>query len=67
MQYTLAPDPSTWGADVSKEFKEEDDDIHEPGPMRKGMIDRDGHILSWRGITNLGALFFVIVGIVALL
>lgn len=64
-EYTLAPDPSTWGTSVTKEFKEEDDEMHEPGPARK--IDRDGRIFSWRGLSNLGALVFVVVGVVALL
>ncbi|GJE84331.1 glycoside hydrolase family 16 protein [Phanerochaete sordida] len=66
-EYTLAPDPSTWGADVTKEFKEEDDAMHEPGPPRKGKADRDPHIFSMRGIMNLGALLLVCIGVVALL
>ncbi|KAI0660810.1 beta-glucan synthesis-associated [Cubamyces menziesii] len=67
--YTLSPDPQKWGADLSPDYKEEDDDLHtpEPPPRHKGKwIEHDGHVFSWRGITNLGALLILIAGILTL-
>ncbi|KAI0650555.1 hypothetical protein C8Q79DRAFT_392357 [Trametes meyenii] len=69
-QYTFSPDPQKWGADLSLDYKEEDDDLHtpEPAPQGKGKwIEHDSHVFSWRGIVNLGALLLLITGILILL
>ncbi|KAL1946515.1 hypothetical protein VTO73DRAFT_14619 [Trametes versicolor] len=67
--YTFSPDPQQWGADLSLDYKEEDDYLHtpEPAPTHKGKwIEHDGHVFSWRGVTNLGALMILIIGILTL-
>ncbi|KAI0772106.1 hypothetical protein BD413DRAFT_53323 [Trametes elegans] len=69
-EYTFSPDPQKWGAILSPDNKEDDDDLHapDPAPTVKGKwIEHDGHVFSWRGITNLGALLVLIAGILTLL
>ncbi|KAI0353021.1 beta-glucan synthesis-associated [Trametes cingulata] len=66
-EYTLSPDPQKWGADLSLDSKEEDDELHAPEPAPpRGRIEHDGHVFSWRGVTNLGALVVLIAGILTL-
>ncbi|EKM59285.1 glycoside hydrolase family 16 protein [Phanerochaete carnosa HHB-10118-sp] len=40
--------------------------MYEPGPIRQN-IERDGHVFSWRGLINLGALALIIAAILTLL
>ncbi|OBZ76649.1 Beta-glucan synthesis-associated protein KRE6 [Grifola frondosa] len=66
-EYYLPADPHSWGSNLSRELKEPDDDIHEPDFVGKGnLVERDGHVFSWRGITNLGSLVVLIVALLTL-
>src|SRR5271154_5015212 len=68
IQFSLSPDPSQWGSDLSPDLVESDDYIHNPVyPSRPGSIDRDGNPLSIRGFINVGALLSVTLGILILL
>ncbi|KAJ7770236.1 glycoside hydrolase family 16 protein [Mycena maculata] len=61
-RYSLGPDPAKWG--VSLEEDEPDDELHRPEKITG--IERGGHPLSVRGATNLGCLFLLLLGILAL-
>ncbi|KAI0082382.1 concanavalin A-like lectin/glucanase [Panus rudis PR-1116 ss-1] len=64
-KYELAPDPQRWGAALSPDIKEADDELHEPDPREKRrVIERDGHFFSARGIANLGSLILFVLGLV---
>ena len=55
-QFSLAPDPSSWGAELQPSFKEADDWLHNPDPRRDRKIDKGGTIFTSRGLANLGCL-----------
>ncbi|KAI1796200.1 beta-glucan synthesis-associated [Ganoderma leucocontextum] len=68
-QYTLPPDPQTWGTRLLPEDKEEDDDLHGPDPEVQGernWVDNRRDVFSSRGVINLGALLLLIAGILVL-
>lgn len=66
-QFSLSPDPQSWGADLSPSHREPDDFLHNPDPRRDRKRDRGGSVLTYRGLTNLGCLVFLALGLVALL
>jgi hypothetical protein len=66
-QFSLSPDPSSWGADISPNHAEPDDYLHNPDPRRDRKNDRGGNVFTYRGLTNLGCLLILVAGIVALL
>ncbi|KAJ8509418.1 hypothetical protein ONZ45_g8416 [Pleurotus djamor] len=55
-----------WGADISPNHPEPDDDLHNPDPRRDRSSDAGGHVFTTRGLTNLGCLVVLCVGLVAL-
>lgn len=65
-KFSLSPDPRTWGADLSPNHPEPDDYLHNPDPRRDRKHDRGGHVLTYRGLTNLGCLLVLATGLVAL-
>ncbi|OCH96052.1 glycoside hydrolase family 16 protein [Obba rivulosa] len=65
-KFSLSPDPSSWGADLSPDHPEQDDYLHNPDPRRDRKNDKGGHIFTYRGITNLGCLLILAVGMVTL-
>ncbi|KAI6108451.1 glycoside hydrolase family 16 protein [Pisolithus croceorrhizus] len=65
-KFSLAPDPRTWGADLSPNHAEPDDYLHNPDPRRDRKHDRGGHVLTYRGLTNLGCLFVLTAGLLTL-
>lgn len=65
-KFSLAPDPRTWGADLSPNHAEPDDYLHNPDPRRDMKHDRGGHVLTYRGLTNLGCLFVLTAGLLTL-
>ena len=67
MQYSLSPDPSAWGVDISPQAAEPDDHLHNPDARRDRKIDRSGNIFTSRSLANLGCLILLVTGIVALL
>ncbi|KAI0630856.1 beta-glucan synthesis-associated [Trametes polyzona] len=65
-KFSLPPDPSTWGAELSVDHAEPDDHLHNPDPRRDRKVDQSGHIFTSRGLVNLGCLFVLSAGLVAL-
>jgi len=64
-KYDLGPDPRTWGADLSLDYVEDDDELHRPLPSNS-RIERDGKYLSARGAVNLGCTLLLTLGLIAL-
>ncbi|KAI0321949.1 beta-glucan synthesis-associated [Amylostereum chailletii] len=64
-KYALPPDPSRWGANVSPDVREADDDMHNPD-VRSHRTNRDPFVLSSRGLANIGCLAFLCIGILTL-
>jgi hypothetical protein len=67
LQFSLSPDPSSWGATLAMNLEEPDDELHNPDPRRDRNNDRGGSVLTYRGLTNLGCLILLAVGMVTLL
>ncbi|KAG2159691.1 glycoside hydrolase family 16 protein [Suillus bovinus] len=65
-KFSLSPDPSSWGATLAMNLEEPDDELHNPDPRRDRNNDRGGSVFTYRGLTNLGCLIFLAVGMVAL-
>ncbi|KAJ7071182.1 beta-glucan synthesis-associated [Mycena amicta] len=63
-KFSLSPDPAAWGADIS--HTEPDDFLHNPDPRRDRKNDSDHNIFTLRGVSNLGCLFVLGVGLVTL-
>ncbi|KAG9089582.1 hypothetical protein FRC06_001478 [Ceratobasidium sp. 370] len=64
--FSLAADPQQWGANLSMQDREPDDDLHNPDPRRDHRIDRGGTICTGRGILNLGCLAILSLGLLML-
>ncbi|EEB99503.1 hypothetical protein MPER_00808 [Moniliophthora perniciosa FA553] len=58
-KFSLSPDPTTWGADLSLNNPEPDDELHTPDPRRDRTTDSGGTLFTQRGISNLGCLFLL--------
>ena len=67
VKFSLSPDPSSWGANLSPNYSEPDDYLHNPDPKRDRKNDQGGNIFTFRGFTNLGCLILLVLGIFALL
>ncbi|EIW86864.1 glycoside hydrolase family 16 protein [Coniophora puteana RWD-64-598 SS2] len=65
-KFSLAVDPTSWGTDVSPNQPEPDDYLHNPDPRRDRKNDRGGNIFTYRGLTNLGCLLFLVVVLLTL-
>ncbi|EGO05193.1 glycoside hydrolase family 16 protein [Serpula lacrymans var. lacrymans S7.3] len=65
-KFSLSPDPSSWGADISPNHPEPDDFLHNPDPRRDHRKDRGGSILTYRGFANLGCLIVLSLGLLTL-
>ncbi|KAG8751924.1 beta-glucan synthesis-associated protein [Serendipita sp. 396] len=61
-KYSLHPNPEMWGYDVSPNSIEADDWLHKPDKR----IDETGTICTGRGLTTVGCLGLLVLGIVAL-
>jgi beta-glucan synthesis-associated protein KRE6 len=66
-QFSLSPDPASWGSDLSPNNTEPDDYLHNPDPRRDREYDRGGNIFTCRGLSNLGCLALLITALIALL
>jgi hypothetical protein len=62
-KFSLHPDPSRWGYDVSPKSLDDDDWLHEPDQN----IDAAGTIWNARGISSIGCLAILAVGLTGLL
>ncbi|KAJ7678229.1 beta-glucan synthesis-associated protein [Mycena polygramma] len=66
-KFSLAPDPTLWGSNLSPDLVEPDDALHNPTVKGgKYVDDHSAFALSGRGFYNLGCLFILAGGIVAL-
>ncbi|KZP18018.1 glycoside hydrolase family 16 protein, partial [Athelia psychrophila] len=65
-QFSLPPDPASWGANVRAGHVEEDDILHNPNPRRDQTQDKTGSIFTGRGLSNLGCLFVLVGSLVTL-
>lgn len=66
-QFSLSPDPASWGSDLSPNHPEPDDYLHNPDPKRDRNNDRGGSIFTHRGLSNLGCLSLLILTLLGLL
>jgi beta-glucan synthesis-associated protein KRE6 len=67
LQFSLSPDPASWGSDLSPEHHEPDDYLHNPDPKRDRKNDRGGSIFTCRGLSNLGCLTLLVALLLSLL
>ncbi|KAI0041791.1 glycoside hydrolase family 16 protein [Auriscalpium vulgare] len=65
-KFSLSPDPTSWGTNLSPSYVEPDDFLHNPDPKRDRANDQGGTVLTFRGITNLGCLVLLGIGLVGL-
>ncbi|KAJ3550293.1 hypothetical protein NMY22_g568 [Coprinellus aureogranulatus] len=65
-QFSLSPDPMTWGSNLSPDHPEPDDYLHNPDPRRDRKNDHGGHMFTYRGLTNLGCMIMLCAGLLAL-
>ncbi|KAK7694771.1 hypothetical protein QCA50_001959 [Cerrena zonata] len=65
-KFSLSPDPTAWGANLGTDYPEQDDVLHNPDPRRDRKNDQQKNVLTKRGLTNLGCLIFLALGLVAL-
>ncbi|KAI0788513.1 beta-glucan synthesis-associated [Abortiporus biennis] len=65
-KFSLSPDPTMWGANLSPDFPEHDDYLHNPDPRRDMKQDHSSELFTYRGLSNLGCLVVLLVGILAL-
>ncbi|TRM64746.1 beta-glucan synthesis-associated [Schizophyllum amplum] len=67
VQYDLHADPLAWGAsNIMRGHREADDVIHNPDPRRDRMVDRGSTIFTLRGVSNLGFLALLLLGLCGL-
>ncbi|GLB35997.1 putative glycoside hydrolase family 16 protein [Lyophyllum shimeji] len=66
LQSALSPDPAAWGPEFFLNYPESDDFLHNPDPRRDRKCDIRGDVLTVRGLTNLGCLIVLGVGLVSL-
>ncbi|PPQ67112.1 hypothetical protein CVT25_005713 [Psilocybe cyanescens] len=65
-QFSLSPDPTAWGSNLSPEFAEPDDYLHNPDPRRDRKLDQGRNVFTYRGFTNLGFLILLCLGLLML-
>ncbi|KAF8917659.1 beta-glucan synthesis-associated protein [Mucidula mucida] len=65
-KFSLSADPASWGADLSPSHPEPDDYLHNPDPRRDTKNDAGGSVLTYRGLTNLGCIVVLGLGLVTL-
>ncbi|KAG2023057.1 beta-glucan synthesis-associated protein [Coprinopsis cinerea AmutBmut pab1-1] len=56
----------TWGSNLSPDYPEPDDYLHNPDPKRDVNYDAGGHFCTYRGLTNLGCMITLCLGVLAL-
>ncbi|KAJ3534230.1 hypothetical protein NMY22_g7012 [Coprinellus aureogranulatus] len=65
-KYSLSPNPASWGAPLLMSTPEPDDFLHNPDPRRDRKNDSGGSIFTMRGLTNLGFLLILALGVITL-
>ncbi|KAF8640087.1 hypothetical protein AX17_001327 [Amanita inopinata Kibby_2008] len=65
-KFTLPPDPRSWGSDLSPDFVEPDDSLHNPDARSEKYSIGNPMLFSTRGLANLGCLAVLCSGLLAL-
>ncbi|KAF8641999.1 hypothetical protein AX16_009721 [Volvariella volvacea WC 439] len=65
-QYSLSPDPTLWGSNITRDHVEADDELHNPDPRRDRKNDTGRNPFTCRGLTNLGCIILLTAGLIAL-
>ncbi|KAL5521746.1 hypothetical protein ACEPAF_2494 [Sanghuangporus sanghuang] len=65
-KFSLAPDPSSWGAQIDPSYVEPDDWLHNPDPRRDRKLDKGGTVFTTRGLANLGCLALLVSALLGL-
>ncbi|KAK0202585.1 glycoside hydrolase family 16 protein [Desarmillaria ectypa] len=65
-KFSLAADPMSWGANLSLNYQEPDDALHNPTVRGGKIVDDDVISFSKRGVANIGCLVILCVGLLAL-
>ncbi|KAF8898908.1 beta-glucan synthesis-associated [Infundibulicybe gibba] len=65
-KFSLSPDPAAWGSELSPGHEDPDDFLHNPDPRRDRINDIGSHIFTVRGVTNLGCIVLLGLGLVTL-
>ncbi|KAK0501521.1 glycoside hydrolase family 16 protein [Armillaria luteobubalina] len=66
-KFSLAADPATWGSNLSMNYREPDDALHNPTVRGGKIVDDETISFSKRGIANVGCLMILCLGLLALL
>ncbi|KAK0467011.1 glycoside hydrolase family 16 protein [Desarmillaria tabescens] len=65
-KFSLAADPMTWGANLSLNYREPDDALHNPTVRDGKVVDDDVLSFSKRGVANVGCLMILCTCLLAL-
>ncbi|KAJ7129426.1 glycoside hydrolase family 16 protein [Mycena epipterygia] len=65
-KYSLAPDPRSWGSNLSPNLVEPDDGLHNPDIRDGKNFDPTSHSVSSRGLANVGCLVILSAGLLTL-
>ncbi|KIY69736.1 glycoside hydrolase family 16 protein [Cylindrobasidium torrendii FP15055 ss-10] len=65
-KFSLSPDPQTWGSNLNYNHHEPDDFLHNPSVRNGRIVDDKSRSFSGRGFANLGCLFVLMAGLLAL-
>ncbi|PBK69280.1 beta-glucan synthesis-associated protein [Armillaria solidipes] len=65
-KFSLAADPATWGSNLSMNYQEPDDALHNPTVRGGKIVDDEAISFSKRGIANVGCLMILCLGLLAL-
>ncbi|KAK0489149.1 glycoside hydrolase family 16 protein [Armillaria novae-zelandiae] len=65
-KFSLAADPATWGSNLSMNYQEPDDALHNPTVRNGKIVDDEAISFSKRGIANVGCLMILCFGLLAL-
>ncbi|KAJ3875507.1 glycoside hydrolase family 16 protein [Lentinula edodes] len=65
-KFSLPADPAAWGTNVSINYRESDDFLHNPDVRKGKIVDHIGSIFTSRGLANLGFLLILCTGLLAL-
>ncbi|KAG2008507.1 beta-glucan synthesis-associated protein KRE6 [Coprinopsis cinerea AmutBmut pab1-1] len=65
-KYSLDPSPAQWGTPLLMDVREPDDELHNPDP-KQDSSKTEWSSFSYRGMSNLGCLSILIVGMLVLL
>ncbi|KAJ6567708.1 beta-glucan synthesis-associated [Mycena vulgaris] len=65
-KFSLSPDPTMWGSNLSPDLREPDDALHNPEFKGGKLVDRNSSVLTSRGLSNIGCLVLLCLGLLTL-